>query len=97
MATPAFSDLFNAIRLYSVDVDGICSILLAFAFALALAFVFELRKKGINRTTIRCLITRKIREGSSPTMRGHFRCIFKATAEYRTGVWWAFYMRIMGT
>ena len=96
MATPAFSDLFNAMRLYSVDVDGICSIL-ALAFALTLAFMFELRKKEINRTTIRCLITRKIREGSSPTMRGHFSCIFKTTAEYRTGVWWAFYMRTMGT
>jgi hypothetical protein len=33
----------------------------------------------------------------SHTMRGHFGCIFKDTEEYTTGVWWAFYMRIMGT
>ena len=43
------------------------------------------------------LITHEIREASSPTMRGHFGCIFKDTEEYTTGVWWAFYMRIMGT
>jgi hypothetical protein len=43
------------------------------------------------------LITREIKEASSPTMRGHFGCIFKATEEYTTGVWWAFYIRIMGT
>ena len=42
-------------------------------------------------------ITREIREASSPTMRGHFGCIFKGTEEYTTGVWWAFYMRIMCT
>jgi hypothetical protein len=33
------------------------------------------------------MITREIREGSSPTMRSHFGCICKATAEYKTGVW----------
>jgi hypothetical protein len=42
-------------------------------------------------------ITREIRQASSPTMRGHFGCIFKDTEEYTTEVWWAFYMRIMGT
>jgi hypothetical protein len=46
---------------------------------------------------VHVMITREIREASSPTMRGHFGCIFKATEEYTTGVWWAFYMRIMGT
>ena len=30
-------------------------------------------------------------------MRGHFGCIFKGTEEYTTGVWWTFYMRILGT
>ena len=40
-------------------------------------------------------ITREIREASSPNMRGHFGCIFKATKEYTTGVWWTVYMRIM--
>ena len=43
------------------------------------------------------MITREIRQASSPTMRGHFDCIFKDTEEHTTGVWWAFYMRIMGT
>ena len=33
------------------------------------------------------LITREIRQASSPTMRGHFGCIFKDTEEYTTGVW----------
>jgi hypothetical protein len=42
-------------------------------------------------------INREIRQASSPTMRGHFGCIFKATEEYTTRVWWAFYMRIMDT
>jgi hypothetical protein len=41
--------------------------------------------------------TREIREVSSPTMRGHFGGICKATAEYTTGVWWAFLIRIMDT
>jgi hypothetical protein len=43
------------------------------------------------------MITREIREASSPTMHGHFGCIFKATEEYTTRVWCAFYMRIMDT
>jgi hypothetical protein len=30
-------------------------------------------------------------------MRGHVGCIFKATEGYTTGVWWAFYVRIMDT
>ena len=34
-------------------------------------------------------------------MRGHFGCgctyIYKATAEYTTGFWWAFYMRMTAT
>ena len=30
-------------------------------------------------------------------MRRHFRCIFKTTTEYATGVWWAFYMCIIST
>jgi hypothetical protein len=42
-------------------------------------------------------ITREIRQASGHTMRGHFGCIFKDTEEYTTGVWWSFYMRIMGT
>jgi hypothetical protein len=47
-------------------------------------------------------ITREIRLGSTRvaihcTVRGHFGCTFKATAEYTTGVWWAFYVRIMST
>jgi hypothetical protein len=36
-------------------------------------------------------ITCEIREASSPTMRDHFGCIFKATEDYTTGVSWAFY------
>ena len=43
------------------------------------------------------VITREIRQASSPTMRGHFDCILKANGDYTTGVWWAFYMRVMDT
>jgi hypothetical protein len=32
-------------------------------------------------------ITREIRQASTPTMRGHFGCISKATGDYTTGVW----------
>jgi hypothetical protein len=42
-------------------------------------------------------ITREIRQASSPTMRGHFGCIFKDTEGHSTEVWWAFYMRIIDT
>ena len=48
---------------------------------------------GAWRLGAGCWITREIREASSPTMRGHFGCIFKGTEEYTTGVWWAFYVR----
>jgi hypothetical protein len=43
------------------------------------------------------MISREINPASTSTMRGHFGCIFKATADCATGVWCAFYMRILGT
>jgi hypothetical protein len=53
----------------------------------------RIRDCGVLRSLVLVLvITREIRQASSPTMRGHFGCIFKATGKYTTGVWWAFFL-----
>jgi hypothetical protein len=42
-------------------------------------------------------ISREISQASASTVRAHFGCIFKATADCATGVWCVFYVRILGT
>ena len=60
-------------------------------------YTTQKRTKMVMASMAMVGITREIRQASSPTMRGHFGCIFKDIEEYTMGVWWAFYMRIMGT
>ena len=45
-------------------------------------------------TTIR-MISREISQASASTVRAHFGCIFTATADSATEVWFVFYVRIL--
>jgi hypothetical protein len=75
-------------------------IILIFIFMVMMFFFVARASNQLNLKAESAVlqITREIMQaGHCPTMRGYFGCIFKATQEYTTRVWLAFYMRIMDT